>query len=252
MFRRGPSRWTLISKWHTDRDIIDDGDWYSGSFYPELCDLSPDGEHLIYFAAFADDERFQFEHQGWTGISKLPYLAPIVRVPRDDCWSGGGSFEDNRSATVWVTPDDSQPAEPPGFDKNWTITRAMRRSWREDSIYGARLMRDGWTREQECVLDAGYETVEPELRRKRGPLGDLLMTRSLEPSFVPSFELVTTEGGRIAIEGATWADWDSDGRLVYVAAGVIFAAVLEGGVLRSTVLHDFNDRVEPERFSPGD
>jgi hypothetical protein len=186
-----------VSRWQTDTNTVEDGDWFSGSFYPELCDLSPNGEHLLYFAAFADEGRFRFGHQGWTGISKLPYLQPLIRWPRDDCWSGGGSFEDERSVTVWVTQADNQAAEPRGAERDWHITRAMRRPWLDDAIYGARLSRDGWRREQECVLGARYETVVPELRRKTGPVGELLMTRSLDAHFVPSFQLIT-EAGSIA------------------------------------------------------
>lgn len=51
VFRRGPSSKTAVLSWdlRTDKFVL--GQWFYGSFYPYRCDISPDGRHLVYFAA---------------------------------------------------------------------------------------------------------------------------------------------------------------------------------------------------------
>ena len=51
VFRRGPSNKTAVLKWDLQTDSFDLGQWFYGSFYPYRCDISPDGRHLVYFAA---------------------------------------------------------------------------------------------------------------------------------------------------------------------------------------------------------
>ena len=51
VFRRGPSSKTAILEWDLQADKFKLGQWFYGSFYPYRCDISPDGRHLVYFAA---------------------------------------------------------------------------------------------------------------------------------------------------------------------------------------------------------
>ena len=51
VFRRGPSKRTAVIEWNLKTDTFKVGQWFYGSFYPYRCDLSPDGRHLVYFAA---------------------------------------------------------------------------------------------------------------------------------------------------------------------------------------------------------
>lgn len=51
VFRRGPSNKTAILEWDLQTDRFKLGQWFYGSFYPYRCDISPDGRHLVYFAA---------------------------------------------------------------------------------------------------------------------------------------------------------------------------------------------------------
>ncbi len=64
----------------------------------------------------------------------------------------------------------------------------------------------------------------------------------------PGYALQDDRRGELtAIEGATWADWDRSGRLVYVKEGKLFAVeVGEKGVGGPRELADFNaQRPEP-------
>jgi hypothetical protein len=51
VFRRGPSKSVLLITWNTDHDIFEEGQWLKGRIYERRCDLSPEGDMLIYFAA---------------------------------------------------------------------------------------------------------------------------------------------------------------------------------------------------------
>ena len=51
VFRRGPSSKTANLEWDLKADKFKLGQWFYGSFYPYRCDISPDGRHLVYFAA---------------------------------------------------------------------------------------------------------------------------------------------------------------------------------------------------------
>jgi hypothetical protein len=49
IFRRGPAQWYHLIRWDTRNDEFHPGAWIRGRIYPERCDLSPDGELLLYF-----------------------------------------------------------------------------------------------------------------------------------------------------------------------------------------------------------
>lgn len=51
MFRRGPSKRVQILKWDMETDTFTPGQWFNGGIYERRCDVSPDGQPLIYFAA---------------------------------------------------------------------------------------------------------------------------------------------------------------------------------------------------------
>ncbi len=51
VFRRGPSDKVAVVGWDRKDDTFALGQWLKGRLYPYRCDLSPDGGHLIYFAA---------------------------------------------------------------------------------------------------------------------------------------------------------------------------------------------------------
>ena len=73
-----------------------------------------------------------------------------------------------------------------------------------------------------------------------------------ESSRSPTFVLQDDQRGELTpLEGATWADWDQRGRLVYGKAGKLFAMdVNERGTGDPTELADFNNRRPEPREAP--
>ena len=108
IFRRGPSSWFHIIRWDTKNDEFYPGAWTRGRSYPERCDLSLDGELLLYFV-----------HQGrklstdytdsWIAISRNPWLHALGLWPHGTTYGGGGRFTDNRSAILRFYPVQPHP-----------------------------------------------------------------------------------------------------------------------------------------------
>ena len=47
---RGPARWRLVCRWDLARGEVEPGAWFRGTLHAHRCDLSPDGELLLYVA----------------------------------------------------------------------------------------------------------------------------------------------------------------------------------------------------------
>src|SRR5436309_2920689 len=91
VFRRGPSKQVLMLTWDLRTDRLTEGQWFKGRVYERRCDLSPSGEHLIYFAG---------KHTGplgtWTAVSKPPNFTAELLWPKGDAWGGGGRMPTDR------------------------------------------------------------------------------------------------------------------------------------------------------------
>ena len=94
ILRQGPSKQFRMILWHRDTDTFEDGQWIKQKIYTERCDLSPDGEHFVYFTL--DGKWKPPSHGTYTVISKPPYWTAIALFPLGDTWSGGGAFLDAR------------------------------------------------------------------------------------------------------------------------------------------------------------
>src|SRR5688572_26547893 len=95
VFRRGPSNHVELIKWDTENDTFDEGQWLKGRIYERRCDLSPDGDLLVYFAA-----NHKEPHYSWTAISRPPHLKALAFWPKGDCWGGGGLFESEETLSL--------------------------------------------------------------------------------------------------------------------------------------------------------
>ncbi|MBR0871603.1 hypothetical protein JQ633_14650 [Bradyrhizobium tropiciagri] len=99
IFRRGPASWYHVISWNTRDDTFRRGAWFKGRIYPEKCDLSPDGELLLYFVHQSSRVRTDYT-DAWTAISRNPWLTAIGLWPQGTTYGGGGRFTDDRSAVI--------------------------------------------------------------------------------------------------------------------------------------------------------
>ena len=77
VIRRGPSTQVLLIKWDLERDTFEHGQWLKARVYERRCDLSPDGNLLLYFAS---DQRRAMS--SWTAVSCPPYFTALALCPK--------------------------------------------------------------------------------------------------------------------------------------------------------------------------
>lgn len=197
-----------LVRWNTELDSFEPGHWFHGRIYEKRCDLSPDGELLIYFAQQLNRRNLQNKEYtyAWTAVSRPPYLTALALWPKGDCWHGGGLFETN--GRVWLNhrPEVAVPHrdhQPRGL----RVIPNPHACGEDAPIFERRLQRDGWESRQECqvrlvnshlraqleavalsgrataeamarllrrgqarlTLNSGYVTDRPSVREKRNP-----------------------------------------------------------------------------------
>jgi hypothetical protein len=233
IFRRGPSKQVLLIKWDRRTDSFEIGQWFKGRIYEHRCDLSPSGNLLVYLAA---------KHKGpigtWNAVSRPPYLTALALWPNLGTWGGGGLFESE--STLLLHHDAPKLAE--GFR---LPARMVVRSLGDgigvneyDGIHHARLLRDGWTLRQKGELKK-YRT-ERDLKWRFEPvrLYEKTMPRKKVTRIIQlQLRGISGEGtwykvdhalldhhheSLLALPGTSWADWDSNGDLLFAEGGKLF------------------------------
>lgn len=257
IFRRGPSDWVRLIKWHTDTDELEFGHWFHGRIYEKQCDLSPDGTLLIYFALKITGRttREDYTHV-WTAISRPPWSTALALWFKGDCLFGGGLFQDGK--TIWLDHQSSVGEPDKGHLPSHIVVTPVPDEYAGiDSLYETRLNRDGWTRIQNKLVHEiayGFATNRPEIWSKPHPSLkiDLLMVNSNRKFDITSDYSLEGQVSKDQqpVSGAAWADWDHRGRLVFAKGGKLFAAdASRSGELLPAQIADFNND-EPAQILP--
>ncbi|MBI3909574.1 MAG: hypothetical protein HY320_01410 [Armatimonadetes bacterium] len=248
VFRRGPSKWVQLIKWHTATDTFEQGQWFHGRIYERRSDLSPSGSNLIYFAAQYHRHLVE-SFCTWTVVSKLPSLTALALWPNTmGTWYGGGLFvTENR---LVLNTDRERPAP----DEAHRPPRYMKVTARPydvggDGLQDIRLARDGWSvvPEPGDWLGVGPQSTLRNRSRKHREFR-LVVTITHEGfSEREIYELLNpATPTRIELPEVTWADWDQQGRFVFARGGRLFSGrYAETGRLVPEELADFNN-AEPE------
>jgi hypothetical protein len=238
IFRRGPSKLVRLLRWHLASDTIEPGQWFRGRIRERRCDLSPDGELLVYFAA---------RHAGplgtWTAVSRPPYFTALALWPKGDSWGGGGLFASRRRLGL----NHSAPLTlGPGFYLPGWLSVSPVGDWAgrgEDTpIERERMVRDGW---QLIATSPGaeysrrgrslYTFATPEIYERPQPLSPRkggkrpTLRRERHGVFViggPKYDeaFVVADGARELrrIHPCDWADWQANGDLLFAVDGRLY------------------------------
>jgi len=228
VFRRGPSRQVATLLWDRRDDSFCPGQWLAGTIYEKRCDLSPDGRHMICFAA--DHRPGSVMGGSWTAVSRAPWLKALDLWPKGDCWQGGGGFADDRSYWLWGCHGPAavrrsrlalldRPPFGPQFNNECL------------GIYFRRLCRDGWHAEGEPARGRWRWSHRRELGH-----GWLLHKTTLAEVPPPAGRRIYWDEHLLescltgAVEaGPDWEWADLDGRdLVYAARGCLWRRRIEG------------------------
>lgn len=226
IIRRGPTRVYHLALWHTDTDTVEHGSWFRGHLYVHRCDLSWDGQQLVYFAMGPTRE-----HYSWTAVSRPPWVKAELFYPMGDTWNGGGVWTGpgqlwlNLPAGTAARKGDPTPGQL-GFAVRWGRTeygedegplyrRLERDGWRRDDPPGTAFERrtaHGW------MLSGGPEWVlqpSPELPALRMVYRGYYFNRGR----VFTYHL---EGyPELVDEQVSWAGYDGEGLLVVARGGAV-------------------------------
>lgn len=234
ILRRGPSEQVASILWDRATDSFDMGQWLKGRIYEHRSDLSPDGQHMVYFAGNG--------RSWWTAVSRAPFLRAVLFEPQSGTWCGGGAFDSG--GQLWLNggpasggrlpdglkqaPEMAYPASTDGFHMGDTYTTILtRRSWTHESGagYSALLHHDLWSG---WALELRFE-VQAKNRA-------IVSNR---------YALVHIEtGNRIEQPDWEWAEPFED-RLYFAAGGMLYRAgvAADGQVQNPEVIKDFNEMV---------
>jgi len=256
IFRRGPSKHVEVVRWDTRRDTFQRGHWFQGRIYDRRSDLSPGGELLVYFASqfnrrsVRPDDPYTY---AWTAVSRVPWLTALALWPKGDCWWGGGLFDGEKTLLLNHLPDEATPH--PRHRPQGLRAKPNPDACGEDNpLHRRRLERDGWRREEEMEIERagrGYATVTPEIMTRGHHAHPLRMVkaRAIEGfRRLERFHVAAADGAPVLpLEGADWADWDFDGRLVVLRRGAVSVAeVVDGEISPLRELIDLTaDACEP-------
>jgi hypothetical protein len=234
VFRRGPSKLTLLSKWDLKTDTMEHGQWFKGRIYERRCDLSPNGELLVYFAGNQKPPL-----HAWTAISRLPYLTALQLWRGIGTWGGGGFFEADDCLLIWH-PDGknilghgqkSTPPMPPdfrleAFDGPGNMSEIT-------GVFRARMMRNGWSlidegkcNEPDWKADVTWRYEHPVIYEKQSATSCRLrleikgMHQKNGPWYWTDYEVWESSGKNIfCLPKIDWADWDKNGDLLFAKDG---------------------------------
>jgi hypothetical protein len=255
IFRRGPSRHVEVIRWDMRRDAIERGHWFHGRIYERRCDLSPDGELLVYFAAkYGSRDGGNVDRlYSWTAVSRPPWLTALALWPKGDCWFGGGLFTARRHLRLNHRPNEATP-QPGREPRGLAVEPDPEARGENDPLYSARLERDGWTLREAWELemrgqDEFYVTHVPELRVRAHPTAPFTIELRRRIDRLKYRELFRVVGptGEVALPVGRidWVDWDATGRLFVLVDGTLRVATLHGAAMGELrMLADF----DPDRF----
>lgn len=259
LFRRGPSKWTQLVKWHTASDTFDAGQWFKGRIYEHRSDLTPNGRFLVYFASKINAHTVQDSGgytYAWTAISEPPQFKAIALWPKGDCWHGGGLFASN--GAVWLNhrPDTAQP-HPNHNSSMFKVTPNPQAAGEDEPIHSMRLERDGWHCVQQGKFTmqgrSGWKTEQTEIWEKEGRVGKRLRRELLKIDFksyggpyIEQFSLVKKNDAPVTIADASWAELDQRGALVFARFGKLFRGALTKQGIEEKELTDLNKNQPPQ------
>jgi len=225
IIRRKPSKRFHVIRWNTKSDTLEYGSWFTGKLYPKRCDISFDGQWMVYLAMGATGET-------WNGISKAPFLRTVAESSNMGTWYGGGYWPDDRTVLLngWSPEKGKVPFKTKeiksdfgGEDLGVLYPRWRRDGWRRrgDNYGTSREIKNAKKYIVECDDDDGWEhmpsTEHPILTTKY--LGYL--THGYTFKFELDCDISCFD------KSVDSACWDSLGNLVYSREGVLYKYSLD-------------------------
>jgi hypothetical protein len=221
VFRRGPSQWWHIARWHLDTGEVEGGAWFRGALYPRRCDLSPDGKLLYYFALKGTRREFlgMTGVQTYSAVSKAPWLFALAAWRELGTWTRGYHFIEGspEEGQIEIGRPDAGDAGPLGGRYRLACTGVLqyeaerRRGWVEHEACPPRKPSDAWDERRSVIL-----TRPSPAGRGRLVLTDQGWSTEGPGRIEGRSAVYRIEEGRRSTElpEAAWASFDQVGRLL--------------------------------------
>jgi hypothetical protein len=199
------------------------GSWFRGKLYPLRCDVSFDGQYMVYLALGSTANT-------WNGVCRLPWLTTLTEADNMGTWFGGGFFQSRRVLRTngWGRQDFlplKQHRSP------FTLEPFPSRYGGEDlGVLYERLERDGFRR---LGPNWGTDQRLPARRLQVARLGDDGWSRQFSarhPELKVRYVGYLEHGYTFAfwfdedpelLADASWANWDTGGSLWVARPGVV-------------------------------
>lgn len=239
ILRRGPTRQVASIGWNRRSGDVSLGQWLNGRIYEHRSDLSPDGKHLIYFAYHGG------RGQGWTAVSRAPWLRALAWLRQEHTWHGGGAFTSD--GKVFLNGGGELPVIDGLEQASPDVLPHGTDGFHMGGLYVAMMERRGWVHE-------GGETHEARLSRISGEgwsikLGFRVWGKNR--SIISNCYALGVGGENFDKPDWEWADVWEDG-LQFAKGGCLwFARVGIGGKLMDKrLIADLNPMTFEAREAP--
>ena len=214
-----PGKWWRLGRWDFASGAYEKGAWFTGTLYPQCCDLSPGGHWFSYFAC--KYRSLWPAGDSYNAVSRLPWLKALAAWRECGAWSRGHHFGPDPAAWPVGTPaigDVSILDAVGGMAKTHAAPFAVerRRGWAESASTPPRDPADVWDERRDVVME------------KSSPDADCASVLSVRSKFAafrtcptsfrpdPTAYRLTQHGRTDILTGVQWADWTFDGRLAVV------------------------------------
>jgi hypothetical protein len=216
--RRKPSKSFHIIRWNTSTDHFEHGGWLRGKLYVMRCDVSFDGNWMVFLAMGAAGT-------AWNGICKLPWLNTPYEFRSEGTSFGGG---------YWSKPDllllnKWQPRGKPLRVPFRTATYHTQHGDDDQGVLYPRLERDGWRRAGAFGQERKIESSKKNLVACENDAGWFWKPSPAHPTLRAfyrgyldhgrTFEFALDEYPGLLGPDVEWATWDSLGQLITTRAG---------------------------------
>lgn len=240
IIRRKPSKLFHIIRWNTATNNLEHGSWFRGKLYPNRCDVSFDGQWMIYLAMGSKGET-------WNGICRLPFLKTYVEGTNLGTWNGGGYWRDKRTLVLnqWTPNKGTSPFKYSNLEREYGS---------EDlGVFYPRLQRDGWVRRGENYgVDRDLKNSKKFMVARDGDDGWQNRPSPRHPALTMryigylehgyTFRYCLEDHPEIIDEQVTAACWDSQQQLIVARNGSVSLYSLEDlkrGI--PSISYDFNE-----------
>lgn len=256
IFRRGPSRFVQLIRWHTETDEFHHGQWFKGRIYEREADLSPSGDKIIYLSA---NYRQKHPHYGsYIVISRPPYLTALAIFQTCGTYDGCGFFQTEDLVRIpggpWFLTQNPFKKEPPSNLDFSQLPKGV--------FFGERnaLHMAGWVpvKEHGDGTKAVHYFSLPAISMKLSPAHSnmQLLKETIDPAVSHEkhqrYYLHDIQSGfELDLGILDWCDFDKAGNLVFSKEGCLYrlkqddAPAIPFDLSQAKLLYDFR----PSQFT---